>query len=361
MFASTILNYMDRQTVSLLSDQIRASFAIREYVDFGWVISAFFMAYALFQVPAGFLVDRWDLRWSYAGAVAWWSLAAVATAIVPSLGWLIVCRAFLGVGESFNWPCALRVTSRVLPPRDRSLGNGIFNSGAAVGAVVTPLVVNNLTPHYGWRVTFLIIGSAGFVWVAAWLFFVRGERRGLLAYPHAKEPPAQEWRPMPAGLSRVAMVAFGAIVLAAVGARFLRVAIWTRGRFAGRRRGGDPGPACGRRPVARARVRGVRLGEEPASGRPAQPILDPGMRFDIDQHLLALFGELDPHRSQERASLERPARQLSDRRDFSGRRLRQCGRWVALTASGRSRDECGDGSQDRHGHLSPLRLSSAPR
>ena len=65
-----------------------------------------------------------------------------------------------------------------------------------------------------------MIGSLGFVWVAAWLFFVRGERRGVLAYPHAKEPPAQEWRPVPAGLSRVAMVAFGAIVLAAVGAGF---------------------------------------------------------------------------------------------------------------------------------------------
>ena len=75
------------------------------------------MTYALFQVPAGYLVDRWDLRWSYAAAVAWWSLAAMAIAVVPSLGWLIVCRALLGVGESFNWPCALRVTARVLPPR----------------------------------------------------------------------------------------------------------------------------------------------------------------------------------------------------------------------------------------------------
>ncbi len=145
MFASTVLNYMDRQTITLVKDQVATAFAITSDLDFGWVLAAFSMTYALFQVPAGYLVDRWDLRWSYAAAVAWWSLAAMAIALVPNLGMLIVCRALLGMGESFNWPCALRVTARVLPPADRSLGNGIFNSGAAVGAVVTPLVVTNLT------------------------------------------------------------------------------------------------------------------------------------------------------------------------------------------------------------------------
>ena len=174
MFASTVLNYMDRQTITLVKDQIATAFAIKSDVDFGWVLAAFSMTYALFQVPAGYLVDRWDLRWSYAAAVAWWSLAAMAIAVVPSLGMLIVCRALLGVGESFNWPCALRVTARVLPPADRSLGNGIFNSGAAVGAVVTPFVVTNLTLLLGWRSAFFVTGSLGFVWVAAWLILVQG-------------------------------------------------------------------------------------------------------------------------------------------------------------------------------------------
>ena len=151
MFASTVLNYMDRQTITLVKGQISQAFSIPTSPSFGWIISAFSMTYALFQVPAGFLVDRWDLRWSYAAAVAWWSLAAIATAIVPSLGWLFACRALLGVGESFNWPCALRVTARILPPKDRSLGNGIFNSGAAVGAVLTPIVVTFLVPKVGWR------------------------------------------------------------------------------------------------------------------------------------------------------------------------------------------------------------------
>jgi ACS family hexuronate transporter-like MFS transporter len=216
MFASTVLNYMDRQAISLVGAQIRESFAITQYEDFGWVLSAFMMTYALFQVPAGYLVDRWDLRWSYAAAVAWWSMAALATALVPSLGMLLLCRALLGVGESFNWPCALKVTSRVLPPLDRSLGNGIFNSGAAVGAVVTPLVVNVLTPRFGWRVTFAIIGSAGFIWVAMWLVLVQGEQRQLLGKPQSKAVVREPLDSPRARLSPTAQIGYGAVLTIAL-------------------------------------------------------------------------------------------------------------------------------------------------
>jgi len=214
MFASTVLNYMDRQTISLVKPQITAAFAITANVDFGWVLGAFSLTYALFQVPAGFLVDRWDLRWSYAAAVAWWSLAAMATAMVPSLAMLFVCRALLGVGESFNWPCALRVTARVLPPSDRSLGNGIFNSGAAVGAVVTPFVVTRLTQTVGWRMAFLAIGLAGFIWVAAWLILVQGAHRRLLARPDRKEAVDDLLGAGRPRLSVTAWAAFGGVFIA---------------------------------------------------------------------------------------------------------------------------------------------------
>lgn len=189
MFAATALTYIDRQAVALLREPIKGEFGITSEADFGWVISAFYLPYALLQVPAGYLVDRWDLRRTYAMAVAWWSLAAAMTAIVPSLGLLFVCRALLGVGESFNWPVALRVTGRILPPADRGLGNGIFNSGAAIGAVITPAIVTYLAARLGWRSSYAVIGSAGFVWVACWLFLVRGELRGLLAGPIRKSPP----------------------------------------------------------------------------------------------------------------------------------------------------------------------------
>jgi MFS transporter, ACS family, hexuronate transporter len=217
MFASTVLNYMDRQTITLVKPQIAAAFNITSDLSFGWIVAAFMMTYALFQVPAGYLVDRWDLRWSYAAAVAWWSLAAMAIAVVPSLGLLLVCRALLGVGESFNWPCALRVTARVLPPADRSLGNGIFNSGAAVGAVVTPIVVTNLTLVMGWRAAFLVVGALGFVWVAAWLILVQGPQRRLLARVARPEPEDLRNDFDRPGLSATAYGAFTLVLVVAAG------------------------------------------------------------------------------------------------------------------------------------------------
>ncbi len=221
MFASTVLNYMDRQTVSLARPQIREAFQITTDAQFGWVLSAFIMVYALFQVPAGYLIDRFDLGWAYAAAVAWWSLAAVATAFAPTLGVLIACRALLGVGESFNWPCALRVTARILPPSARGLGNGIFNSGAAVGAVVTPLVVTSLSLKYGWRAAFLAVGSAGFVWVAVWLHAIRGPQRPLLTQPAAK-PARHDLQDASAPWARY----LGYIAVVAVACLFLGVAPW---------------------------------------------------------------------------------------------------------------------------------------
>lgn len=173
MFACTVLNYMDRQAISLVGPEIKRQFGL-DNLGFGWVLLAFQLTYAFFQWPAGYLADRWSVRGIYAGAVLWWSLAGIATAFAPTLGVLMALRALLGVGESFNWPCALRVTSGVLPPSDRSLGNGIFNSGAAIGAVLTPLIVPYLALTMGWGVPFVILGLGGLVWVAAWLTFTRG-------------------------------------------------------------------------------------------------------------------------------------------------------------------------------------------
>ena len=180
MFASTVLCYMDRQSMTLVGSEIKAEFQIQNE-GFGWILAAFSLTYALFQVPAGYLADRCDVRSLYALAVVWWSLSAAALAFAPTLGILMVFRALLGFGESFNWPCALRATSAVLPPADRGLGNGIFNSGAAVGAVLTPWIVTPLAARYGWRPAFLIVASMGGIWVVAWLVMLRGPHRSILS------------------------------------------------------------------------------------------------------------------------------------------------------------------------------------
>lgn len=219
MFVSTVLNYMDRQAISLVSGPVKSEFALTNE-GFGWVMAVFSMTYALSQLPAGFLADRWDLKRTYAGAVAWWSLAGIAAAFSPTLGFLMACRAMLGVGESFNWPCALSVTGKILPPGERGMGNGIFNSGAAFGAVLTPLIVPPLTALAGWRTSFVVIGLLGFVWVAAWLATMRDPRADrLLVRPKAKETVAGELsdNPVSPGLGFEARAAFGAVIVLGIG------------------------------------------------------------------------------------------------------------------------------------------------
>ena len=167
---------MDRQTIALVRPNIELEFGKFSDETFGWVLAAFYLPYALFQVPAGFLADRGDVRRIYALAVGGWSLAGVAAAFSPSLGVLIACRVLLGLGESFNWPCGLRLTSRILPPSDRGLANGIFNSGAAVGAVVAPLTIPLIAHAYGWRAAFGSVAALGFVWMVIWLAFRPGQQ-----------------------------------------------------------------------------------------------------------------------------------------------------------------------------------------
>ncbi len=212
MFACTVLNYMDRQAIALVGPQIRRQFGV-DFEGFGWVLTAFGLSYALFQIPAGFAVDRFDVRRIYPGAVGLWSIAAIAGAFSPTLGALIALRALLGVGESFNWPCALRMTREILPPRDRGLGNGIFNSGAAVGAVLTPLSIPILTKLFGWQIAFVILGALGFVWVAAWQVAMRFAP---MPEPAASENTAAAESPRRFMGARARVAYFSVVALAAL-------------------------------------------------------------------------------------------------------------------------------------------------
>ena len=207
MFASTVLCYMDRQTISLVKPAVMAEFGITRDETYGWLMASFMLPYALFQVPAGFLADSGNARRIYAWAVGGWSLAGLASAFSPSLGFLIACRVMLGVGESFNWPCGLRITSRILPPSDRGLGNGIFNSGAAVGAVIAPLTIPLIAHQFGWRAAFASVAGLGFVWVAVWQILRPGEA--------TESAPIEKRNPDP-GLSNLAITAFSTLGIVSV-------------------------------------------------------------------------------------------------------------------------------------------------
>ena len=140
LFLATVLTYLDRQTMSLCAPMITKEFKLSNE-QYGQLVAAFRWAYAGLHIPAGYLADHVPIRLIYALAVGVWSLAGAAGAAMWSFRQLQATRSLLGVGEAFNWPCATRIVANVLPPSDRGLGSGIFNSGAAVGSLIAPFII----------------------------------------------------------------------------------------------------------------------------------------------------------------------------------------------------------------------------
>jgi len=168
LFAATVLNYLDRQTMSVCAKMIKEDFSLSNE-EVGHLHAAFRGTYAVAHVIAGLIADRFPVRFVYAGAVAIWSAAGAAAAMATgsrSFGWT---RSALGFGEAFNWPCALRVTANIMRPEDRALANGFFASGAAVGAMLAPLVIMPIALAWGWRVAFVVVGALGALWIPLWL------------------------------------------------------------------------------------------------------------------------------------------------------------------------------------------------
>lgn len=194
LFLATTINYMDRQTVQATSTHLINEFFDGKEAGYGQVESAFKYAYAFALIFSGFLVDRFNVRWFYLGALLVWSTAGVLTGVVHSLVALVACRVVLGFAEAFNWPCAISVVRRILPLEARSLANGLFHGGASIGAAATPILAWAMIGPNGenWRTLFIVVGLAGGIWALLWLVFIRGER---VREIERKEPPTPERDP----------------------------------------------------------------------------------------------------------------------------------------------------------------------
>jgi len=174
LLLASAINYMDRQTLANASVRMTREFNLTQE-EYGNIEAVFAYAFAAGSVVFGWLADRFSVRWLYAIVLTLWSLAGLATGFVHSERELLCCRMLLGFFESGHWPCGIRTTRALLDARERSLGNGVLQSGTSVGAIVTPLIMRGLmTPELGsWRVTFQVIGAAGFVWLLLWFALVR--------------------------------------------------------------------------------------------------------------------------------------------------------------------------------------------
>lgn len=178
LMLATVVNYMDRMALNQMAKEIKAAFDM-DNTEYGYLESVFSFAFALGAVLTGFLVDRASVRWVYPLMVIGWSVAGVLTGFAGSFAALLACRFALGLFEAGNWPCGIRTTRAVLPPEERSFGNSLFQSGTALGAVITPLVVLALVKWAAandfaetWRLPFRVIGALGLVWVALWFLTV---------------------------------------------------------------------------------------------------------------------------------------------------------------------------------------------
>lgn len=172
----TAIAYLDRVCISMAAPEMMADLGLTD-VQMGWVFSAFTFAYALFEVPSGWLADRFGARLMLARIVVWWSAMTALTGAVWGLGSLLVVRFLFGVGEAGCFPSMARAYARWLPVRERGRAFGLtLMAGALGGALTQPLVVA-LLEWMHWRHTFYAFGGIGVIWAVAWLWWFRDEPR----------------------------------------------------------------------------------------------------------------------------------------------------------------------------------------
>ncbi|HEY3413518.1 MAG TPA: MFS transporter [Armatimonadota bacterium] len=193
LFFATTVNYLDRAIINALAPRLMADLGW-DKTQYGYVTTAFQVAYAIGLVASGGVIDRLGTRKGFAWAVGLWSLAAMATGMARHIaGWLpaqvpwfgvaafipatvltfTVARSLLGLAEAGNFPAAVKTVAEWFPRKERALATGIFNAGTNVGAVLAPLAAVYITLWWGWEWAFISTGAAGFAWLAFWLTMYR--------------------------------------------------------------------------------------------------------------------------------------------------------------------------------------------
>jgi MFS family permease len=176
LFSASLLNYLDRASLSLavpaISNELHLDPARK-----GVLLSSFFWSYAFLQIPIGLAVDRFAIRWFYAGMFALWSLACGFTGFVSTLTAFLLLRVALGIGESIYYPAGTKTVSLLFKPGERGLPSGIFNSGTRAGIVVGGLVLPWMIVSFGWRSMFIVLGFGSLLWLLPWLIAVPGNLR----------------------------------------------------------------------------------------------------------------------------------------------------------------------------------------
>lgn len=184
-----VIAYIDRAnlSVALATPEFRSTFDLSDSAR-GFLNSVFFWSYALLQIPAGWLVDRFGVRRVYAIGFFFWTLVSAMTGYVNNIYELVVLRLLLGAGESVGAPASLRWIRWNCPEQERGFAVGIYMAGTKIGAAIGVPIAAFLITALNWRAMFFICGASGFLWLIAWLFLARETQTGVAARAESAEP-----------------------------------------------------------------------------------------------------------------------------------------------------------------------------
>jgi MFS transporter, ACS family, hexuronate transporter len=171
-FLATVINYLDRQTLSVMAPVLMEQFrmAAQAYSD---IIFAFMLAYTIMNGVSGSLLDRLRSKTGYALTIAWWSAAEILHTLSAGALSLGTIRFLLGAGEAGNYRAGVKLITQWFHPKERCLASGIFNSGASIGAILAPPLLAWIVLSTEWWEAFVLVGVPGFVWSAIWMLFYR--------------------------------------------------------------------------------------------------------------------------------------------------------------------------------------------
>lgn len=164
---SVLINYIDRSNLSIAAPLIKSELGISN-TELGTLLSAFFWTYALMQIPAGWLVDRFDVKWVFAAGFFLWSSATAVTGVLHGFAALLLIRIVLGVGESVAFPSYSKILGRHFREEHRGFANALIIAGLALGPAIGILVGGNVVARFGWRPFFLALGLIGLLWLLPW-------------------------------------------------------------------------------------------------------------------------------------------------------------------------------------------------
>ena len=172
IFFASVLNYIDRQTLSILAPTIQKDLKLSNE-DYASVLNFFLIAYTVASLLSGRVVDKLGVRLSLALFVGWWSIANTLTGLARSVTSLGLFRFMLGLGEAGNWTAAPKAVSEWFPARERGIAIGIYTLGATIGATLAPIIIVGLASWHSWQAAFVVTGLAGLVWLVPWLWLYR--------------------------------------------------------------------------------------------------------------------------------------------------------------------------------------------